>query len=134
MKASKKVVRQKQRQASSKIRESKYNIIMESAEFNQHLFYKLIREQRSTGQTDTDIIVIDDMILNTDEMILNGLNAHFERLSTPVLKKEKDPKIAGNYRGIAVTPVLSMILETLREKAYRTYLFRNSKPVATRIY
>ena len=56
---------------------------MESAEFNQQLFYKLIREQRSTGQTDTDIIVIDDMILNTDEMILNGWNAHFERLSTP---------------------------------------------------
>jgi hypothetical protein len=134
MKASKKVVRQKQRQASSKIRESKYNIIMESAEFNQHLFYKLIREQRSTGQTDTDIIVIDDMILNTGEMILNRWNAHFERLSTPVLKKEKDPKIAGHYRGIAVTPVLSMILETLREKAYGTYLFRNSKPVATRIY
>ena len=56
---------------------------MESAEFNQHLIYKLKREQRSTGQTDTDIIVIDDMILNTYEMILNGWNAHFERLSTP---------------------------------------------------
>jgi hypothetical protein len=49
---------------------------MESAEFNQQLFYKLIREQRPTGQTDTDIIVID-------EMILNDWNAHFERLGTP---------------------------------------------------
>jgi hypothetical protein len=48
---------------------------MESAEFNQHLIYKLKREQRSTGQTDTDKIVIDDMILNTDEMILNDWNA-----------------------------------------------------------
>jgi hypothetical protein len=56
---------------------------MESAEFNQQLFYKLIREQRPTGQTDTGIIVIDDMILNTDEMILNDWNAHFERLGTP---------------------------------------------------
>ena len=83
MNASKKVLRQIQRQASSKIRESKYDSIMESAEFNQQLFYKLIREQRPTGQTDTGIIVIDDMILNTDEMILNDWNAHFERLGTP---------------------------------------------------
>ena len=34
-------------------------------------------------------------------------------LLTPVLKKEKDPKIPGNYRGIAVTPVLGKILESI---------------------
>ena len=35
MKESKKVLRQKQRHVSSKIRESKYDSIMKSAEFNQ---------------------------------------------------------------------------------------------------
>ena len=34
-------------------------------------------------------------------------------LLTPVLKKDKDPKIPGNYRGIAVTPVLGKILESI---------------------
>jgi hypothetical protein len=34
-------------------------------------------------------------------------------LLTLVLKKEKDPKIPGNYRGIAVTPVLGKILESI---------------------
>jgi hypothetical protein len=29
------------------------------------------------------------------------------------IKKEKDPKIPGNYRGIAVTPVLGKILESI---------------------
>jgi hypothetical protein len=38
-------------------------------------------------------------------------------LLTPVLKKEKDPKIPGNYRGIAVTPVIGKILKT--ESSYR---------------
>jgi hypothetical protein len=34
-------------------------------------------------------------------------------LLTPVLKKEKDHKIPGNYRGIAVIPVLGKILESI---------------------
>jgi hypothetical protein len=68
---------------------------MESAEFNQQLLYKLIREQRSTGQTDTDIIFIDDMILNTDEKILNGWNAHFERLSTPDINHHNNNGLIG---------------------------------------
>ena len=39
MKASKKILRRKQRQASSKIRENKYDsILMESAEFNLQLY------------------------------------------------------------------------------------------------
>ena len=57
--------------------------------------YKLIREQRSTFQTDTDIIFIDDMILNTDEKILNGWNAHFERLSTPDINHHNNNGLCG---------------------------------------
>jgi hypothetical protein len=34
-------------------------------------------------------------------------------LLTPVLKKEKDHKVPGNYRGIAVIPVLGKILESI---------------------
>lgn len=83
MKESKKILRQKQRQAAARIRENKYNDIMESADFNQQLFYKLIREQRTTRSDETDTIVIDDMVLNEDECILNGWNTHFQRLSTP---------------------------------------------------
>ena len=39
-----------------------------------------MKEQRSIGQTDTDIIVIDDMILNTDEMIFNGFFFFFNNI------------------------------------------------------
>jgi ribosomal protein RSM22 (predicted rRNA methylase) len=39
MKESKKTLRQKLRQAAARIRENKYNDIMESADFNQQLFY-----------------------------------------------------------------------------------------------
>ena len=56
---------------------------MESADFNQQLFYKLIREQRTTRSDETDTIIIDDMVLSEDECILNGWNTHFQRLSTP---------------------------------------------------
>jgi regulator of protease activity HflC (stomatin/prohibitin superfamily) len=71
MKESKKTLRQKQQQAAARIRENKYNDIMESADFNQQLFYKLIREQRTTRSDETDTIIIDDMVLNEDECILN---------------------------------------------------------------
>jgi hypothetical protein len=56
---------------------------MESADFNQQLFYKLIREQRTTRSDETDTIIIDDMVLSEDECILNGWNTHFQQLSTP---------------------------------------------------
>ena len=83
MKESKKILRQKQRQVAARIRENKYNDIMESADFNQQLFYKFIREQRTTRSDETDTIIIDDMVLNEDECIRNGCNTHFQRLSTP---------------------------------------------------
>lgn len=83
MKASKKTLRQKQRQATANIRENKYESIMESAEFNQQLFYRLIREQRTTNQSETDTIILDDIMLSNEEEILNGWNTHFERLSAP---------------------------------------------------
>jgi hypothetical protein len=54
------------------------NDIMESADFNQQLFYKLIREQRTTQSDETDTIIIDDMVLSEDECILNGWNTHFQ--------------------------------------------------------
>ena len=83
MKESKKTLRQKLQQAAARIRENKYNDIMESADFNQQLFYKLIREQRTTRSDQTDTIIIDDMVLSEDECILNGWNTHFQQLSTP---------------------------------------------------
>jgi len=83
MKESKKTLRQKLRQAAARIRENKYNDIIESADFNQQLFYKLIREQRTTRSDETDTIIIDDMVPSEDECILNGWNTHFQRLSTP---------------------------------------------------
>ncbi|VDI73763.1 Hypothetical predicted protein [Mytilus galloprovincialis] len=181
MKSKKKKFRQLQRQAQFRIRETKYNNIMESQEFNQKLFYKLIKEQRTTRHGETDVIIVDDEILDDDEKILNGWKKHFETLATPmnndeydkdvqhlinidcllieelikgqqskqlilkvndnvirkavhklsngkapdhlgltaehlkygVLKKDKDSKLPRNYRGIAVTPVLSKILETV---------------------
>jgi hypothetical protein len=66
---------------SSSNRENKYNDIIESADFNQHLFYKLIREQRTTRSEETDTIIIDDMVLSEDECMLNGWNTHFQRLT-----------------------------------------------------
>ena len=43
MKESKEILRQKQRQVAARIRENKYNDIMESADLNQQFLYKLIR-------------------------------------------------------------------------------------------
>jgi hypothetical protein len=59
---------------------------MESADFNQQLFSKLIREQRTTRSDETDTIIIDDMVLSEDECILNGWNTHpFPIYGMPVL-------------------------------------------------
>jgi hypothetical protein len=50
-------------------------------------------------------------------------------LLTPILKKEKDPKIPGNYRGIAVTPVLGKILETIVKKHIEPTLSATQNPL-----
>jgi hypothetical protein len=34
-------------------------------------------------------------------------------LLTAVLKKDKDKRLPGNYRGIAVTPIISKVLESI---------------------
>ena len=34
-------------------------------------------------------------------------------LLTPVLKKDKDKRLPGNYRGIAVTPIISKVIESI---------------------
>ena len=225
MKSTKKILRQKQRQAIASIRENKYNTIMESYEFNQPLFYKIIREQRITKQNCTDTIILDDMVLTEEESILNGWNIHFQRLSTPsdedgvtnfsdmecsmieqiikdpklrkkipevsanqveeaiqnlangkapdhtgltaehlkrggnlvtnyltrlvntalsetnipeilktgiltpVLKKEKDPKMPGNYRGISVTPIIGKIIETILKQHIEPTITKIQNPL-----
>lgn len=48
---------------------------------------------------------------------------------TPVLKKDKDRKLPGNYRGIAVTPVLSKILETILKKHVEPTLTKIQNPL-----
>ena len=61
-----------------------------------------------------------DAIVNYTTSLLNTIKRECSipeilktGIVTPVLKKDKDPKIPGNYRGIAVTPIISKILETI---------------------
>ena len=84
MKTTKKKLRKLQRQAEARIKENKYNKIMESAEFNQDLFHKLIREQRATSSCYTDLIIVEGETLSEDKDILNGWRHHFQTLATPV--------------------------------------------------
>ncbi|XP_062617044.1 uncharacterized protein LOC134278766 [Saccostrea cucullata] len=83
MKATKKTLRQKQRQAQARIREKKYSDIIKSADLNQKLFFKLVREQRTSHCAETDTLYLDGHELQGDELILKGWNTHFNSLGTP---------------------------------------------------
>lgn len=60
-----------------------YEQIMESAEFNQKLFHKIIRTQRTIRTATAEILIVDGKELTQSEDILDGWKHHFETLGTP---------------------------------------------------
>lgn len=69
MKQSKKLVRQKQRQARARCRDKKYCDIMESLEYN----HKLVNEQRKSKNSETEILIIDGTEITEDNNIMEAL-------------------------------------------------------------
>jgi hypothetical protein len=92
MKQSKKLLRQKQRQARARCRDKKYCDIMESSEYNQRLLYKFVNEQRKSKNSETEILIIDGTEITEDNTIIEAWKTHFEGLGTPIDKPHFDQR------------------------------------------
>jgi hypothetical protein len=92
MKQSKKLLRQKQRQARARCRDKKYCDIMESSEYNQRLLYKFVNEQRKSKNSETEILIIDGTVITEDNTIIEAWKTHFEGLGTPIDKPHLDQR------------------------------------------
>ena len=69
--------------AISRIRDYDHDEIMQAQSYEQLLFNKLIRDQRSTKSTNTDTPTIDGSTMVGDEQVLHGFANYFEDLTTP---------------------------------------------------
>lgn len=82
-KATKKLLRCKQRIMAATNRQKELDTIMEADSSDKKLFYKLVGKQRKSSTMNTKELKIGDQILNTDKDILEGWRRHFETLATP---------------------------------------------------
>ncbi|VDI16009.1 Hypothetical predicted protein [Mytilus galloprovincialis] len=86
LKSKKHRLRQLQRQAHASKKEKFINEIMQASEKDSKIFHKLIKQQRSNHQSNTDILYIGNTKYE-GENILQAWSIHFEKHGTPNYEK-----------------------------------------------
>ena len=91
MRESKRLLRKEQRRESAKLRTQKVERIM-NAENDSKMFFKLIRDQRKSSNVQTETLIVEDQICETDQDICQGWARHFQSLATPLQNENFDPE------------------------------------------
>ena len=91
MKEAKRSLRKEQRRESAKIRTQKIENIM-NTENDSRTFFKLIKDQRKSSNTQTETLIVENQICDTDQKISQGWAKHFQTLATPLQNENFDEK------------------------------------------
>ena len=83
-----KKLRSIQRQLYVEQRRSLYEDIMSAHSGDRNTFYKNIKKQRLKGKNTTDKIVVDDVQLDTPDLIREGWATYFGNLAKPTESKK----------------------------------------------
>ena len=81
-KAAKKTLRKEQRKEAAKKRKDKVEEIMKSKN-DPKVFYKLIKNQRKSSNTQLHTLVVGSKECETQDQIREGWATHFQQLATP---------------------------------------------------
>ncbi|MEW8546334.1 MAG: reverse transcriptase family protein, partial [Candidatus Thiodiazotropha sp.] len=99
-KTARKTLRKEQRQEAVKRRRDKVEEIMKSRN-EPKTFYKLIKNQRKSANTQLHTLVVDGEECETQEQIREGWAAHFQQLATPL----ENPRFDQDYKRLVDSDV-----------------------------